>query len=80
MFSQIKERNILNKIFILLPKSCPGEGLGVAGGVKNFSGGFAMAPHRLRTLVLNIVRKNEIPFETTPCVCASYARAFIRME
>ena len=38
MFSQIKE-NILNRIFILLPRSCPGMGLRGAGGVKNFSVG-----------------------------------------
>ena len=28
--------NILNRIFILLPRSCPGVGLRGAGGVKNF--------------------------------------------
>ena len=28
---------ILNRIFILLPRSCPGVGLRGAGGVKNFS-------------------------------------------
>ena len=32
--------NILNRIFILLPVSCSGVGLGGAGGVKNFSVGF----------------------------------------
>ena len=39
VFSQIKDRNILNRIFILLPRSCPGVGLRGAGGVKNFSVG-----------------------------------------
>ena len=29
---------------------------------------------------LNIERKNEIPFETTPCIHASCARALIRIE
>ena len=43
VFSQIIE-NILDRIFVLLPRSCPGVGLGGAwggggggGGVKNFS-------------------------------------------
>ena len=49
---KLKIENILNKIFILLPRSCPRVGLRGAGGVKNFSVGIAMAPHRLRTLVL----------------------------
>ena len=31
VFSQIKDRNILNRIFILLPGTCPGMGLGGAG-------------------------------------------------
>ena len=31
--------NILNRIFILKPESCPGVGLVGAGGVKNFSVG-----------------------------------------
>ena len=39
VFSQIKDRNILNRIFILLPGSCPGVRLVGAGGVKNFSVG-----------------------------------------
>ena len=39
VFSQIKDRNILNRIFILLPGSCPGVRLVDAGGVKNFSVG-----------------------------------------
>ena len=39
VFSQIKDRNILNRIFILLPRSCPRVGLRGAGGVKNFSVG-----------------------------------------
>ena len=34
-----KIQNILNRIFILLPRSCPGAGLRGAGGVKNFSVG-----------------------------------------
>ena len=34
-----KIENILNRIFILLPRSCPGVGLQGAGGVKNFSVG-----------------------------------------
>ena len=32
-------QNILNRIFILLPRSCPGKGLWGARGVKNFSVG-----------------------------------------
>ena len=39
VFSQIKIESILNRIFILLPRSCPGVGLRGAGGVKNFSRG-----------------------------------------
>ena len=39
VFSEIKDRNILNRISILLPRSCPGVGLQGAGGVKNFSVG-----------------------------------------
>ena len=34
-----KIENILNRIFILLPRSCPGMGLPGAGGVTNFSVG-----------------------------------------
>ena len=30
---------MLNRIFILLPRSCPGVGLQGAGGIKNFSVG-----------------------------------------
>ena len=41
----------LNRIFILLPESCPGVGLVGAGGSKTLAWGFAMAPHRLRALV-----------------------------
>ena len=48
----IKIENILNRIFILLPESCPGVGLVGAGGSKTSAWGFAMAPHRLRALVL----------------------------
>ena len=42
---------MLNIIFILLPRSCPGVGLGGAGGgeSKTLARGFAMAPHRLRS-------------------------------
>ena len=36
-----KIENILNRIFILLPRSCPGVGLQGAGGVKNFSVGIS---------------------------------------
>ena len=40
---------------VLLPRSCPGVGLGGAGGgggeSKTLAWGFAMAPHRLRALV-----------------------------
>ena len=43
-----KIENIMNRIFILLPRSCPGVGLQGAGGVK----GFEMAPHRLCALVI----------------------------
>ena len=39
VLSHIKIENILNRIFILLPRSCPGMGLRGAGGVKNFSVG-----------------------------------------
>ena len=34
-----KIESILNRIFILLPRSCPGVGLRGAGGVKKFSAG-----------------------------------------
>ena len=37
VFSQIKIENVLNRIFILLLRSCPGVGLQGAGVVKNFS-------------------------------------------
>ena len=46
---KLKIENILNRIFILLPRSFPGMGLRGAGGVTNFSVG--MAPNRLRALV-----------------------------
>ena len=38
-FHILKIDNILNRIFILLPRSCPGVGLRGAGGVKNFGVG-----------------------------------------
>ena len=54
----IKIENILNRIFILLPESCPGVGLvGAGGGSKTLAWGFAMAPHRLRALVFFISMK-----------------------
>ena len=53
LFSQIKE-NILNRIFILLLGSCPRGGTWGAGGSKTLAWGFAMAPHRLRILVLSL--------------------------
>ena len=49
-----KIENILNRILILLPRSCPGVGLRGAGGVKNFSVGICDGAHRLRTLVLGL--------------------------
>ena len=52
MFSQIKDRNILNRIFILLPGSCVRGGTFGAGGSKTLVWGFAMAPHRLRVRVI----------------------------
>ena len=56
VFSQIKDKNILNRIFILLPGSCPGVGLVGAGGVKNFSVGICDgAPLAVRSS-LNFVR------------------------
>ena len=52
VFSQIKDKKILNRIFILLPGCCPRVGLGVLGRVKkNLLWVFAMAPHQLRVLV-----------------------------
>ena len=53
VYSQIKKiENILNRIFILLPGSCPRGGTcGCWGESKTLSWGFAMAPHRLRALV-----------------------------
>ena len=53
----IKIENILNRIFIMLPESCPGVGLVGAGGggSKTLAWGFAMAPHRLRALVVSEV-------------------------
>ena len=44
VFSQIKIENILNRIFILLPRSCPVVGLRGAGGVKNFCVGICDGP------------------------------------
>ena len=53
VFSQIKDRNILNIIFILLPGSCPWMGLWGAGGVKNFSVGICDgAPSFARSILL----------------------------
>ena len=48
VLTKYKIENILNRIFILLPGSCPGVGLGES---KTLAWGFAMAPHRLRALV-----------------------------
>ena len=50
----IKIENILNRIFILLPESCPGVGLVGARGSKTLAWGFAMAPHRLCALDINL--------------------------
>ena len=56
VFSQIKKiEKILNRIFILilLSGSCPVVGLvGGGGESKTLAWGFAMAPHRLRALVI----------------------------
>ena len=55
-----KIENKFNRIFILLPGSCPRGGtLGAGGGgggagSKTLAWGFAMAPHRLRVLVFII--------------------------
>ena len=55
MCSHIKKiENILNRIFILLPESCPGVGPVGARGSKTLAWGFAMAPHRLRALVFEL--------------------------
>ena len=54
VFSQIKDRNIMNGIFTLLPGTCSRGGtLGCWGGgrSKTLACGFAMAPHRLRVLI-----------------------------
>ena len=48
VFSQLKDRNILNRISILMLGSCPSGG---AWGCW----GFAMAPHRQRILVINVI-------------------------
>ena len=45
------KKKIMNRIFILLPGSCSGVGLGVLGESKTLAWGLAMAPHRLRALV-----------------------------
>ena len=50
-----KIENILIRIFILLPRSCPGVRLLGAGGVKILVCVFAMAPHRLHALVLFVM-------------------------
>ena len=65
-----KIENILNRIFILLPRSCPGVGLQDAGGVKNFSLGICDgAPSTSRSsffimqqmsLSGNVLLKNQI--------------------
>ena len=53
VFSQIKDRKHIEQNFFLFPWSCPRMGLGGAGGgVKTLAWGFAMAPHRLCTVVL----------------------------
>ena len=49
-----KRKYILNRIFILLLGSCPRGGTWGTGVSKTLAWGFAMAPHRLRILVLNI--------------------------
>ena len=51
VFSQIKDRNILNISFILLLGSCPRGGTWGRLRVKNLAWGYAMAPNRLRALV-----------------------------
>ena len=52
MFSQIKDRKHIEQNFHSVAKACPGVGPGVLGESKTLALGFAMAPHRLCTLVL----------------------------
>ena len=52
-----KIEHILKGIFILLLGLLQGWDFGVLGG-KNFSVGFAMAPHRLRVLVYLMGNQN----------------------
>ena len=50
-----KIENILDRIFILLPRSCPGMGLQSSGGVKNFRVGICDgAPSTARSLYVYI--------------------------
>ena len=53
MISQIKDGNILNRIFILSTGSCfKGRDFGVQGGKKTLAWGFVMATHPLCVLVI----------------------------
>ena len=65
--------NKLNRIFILLPGSCPRGGTWGCwgGGSKTLAWGFAMAPHRLRVVIIIIIHIFHIcisPFFSLSCL------------
>ena len=58
---------ILNRIFILLPGSCLGVGLGVLGESKTLAQGFTMAPHPLHALVTVTAQQLQCKSELAQC-------------
>ena len=55
VFSQIKDRKHIEQNFHSVAKVAPGRDFGVLGESKTLALGFAMAPNRLRPLVLFVV-------------------------
>ena len=54
VFSHIKDRKHIEQNFHSVARVIPGVGLVGARGSKTLAWGFAMAPHRLRALVLHL--------------------------
>ena len=57
VFSQIKDRKHIEQNFHSVAKVMPRGG---TGGVKTLAWGFAMAPHRLRALVLKYIYVEDL--------------------
>ena len=64
MFSQIKDRKHIEQNFHSVARVSPGVGLCECWGEsKTLAWGFAMAPHRLRALVIIVIRHYTLVYK-----------------